>query len=220
MSNPQKKLKIGAIDDFHHFWYLLIWVVYLALFYIAEHVVTDNYWVSYLPIDGKIPFCRFFIIPYCMWHPLLFLMTVYLFFTDVPAFKRFVVYIGLGFGGTIIFCMLFPNGQNLRPTAFEQNDFFIWLVKKIYAADTNTNVIPSMHVIGCAALSLACFDAPRLRQKHLHWVMAALGIIISASTVFIKQHSMLDVLTAIPVSAILCLLVYRPFPRNRLRQSA
>lgn len=77
-----------------------------------------------------------------------------------------MLYIGLGFGGSIIFCMLFPNGQDLRPTDFQQNDCFIWLVKRIYAADTNTNVIPSMHVIGCAALALACFDAPRLRPKN------------------------------------------------------
>ena len=168
MQNRHKKLKIGAVDDFHHFWYLLIWDVYLSLYYLAEHLIVDNYWVSYLPIDDAIPFCRFFIIPYCMWHPLLVLMTVYLFFYDVPAFKRFMLYIGLGFGGSIIFCMLFPNGQDLRPTSFAQNDFFTWLVQRIYAADTNTNVIPSMHVIGCAALTLACFDAPSLRRRHLH----------------------------------------------------
>ena len=215
LSHPHKKLKIGAIDDFHHAWYLLIWNVYLLLFYLAEHLVVDKYWVSYLPIDDQIPFCRFFIIPYCMWHPLLFAMTIYLFFTDVPAFKRFVVYIGLGFGGSIIFCMLFPNGQDLRPASFEQNDFFIWLVRKIYAADTNTNVIPSMHVIGCAALTLACFDAPRLRRHHLHWIMTALGVVISASTVFVKQHSLLDVIVALPVSLVLWLVIYQPWKYHR-----
>ena len=218
--SPRRKLKIGTIDDFHHFWYLLIWIVYLSLFYLAEHLVTENYWVSYLPIDDQIPFCRFFIVPYCMWHPLLVLMTAYLIFTDPPAFKRFMLYIGFGFGGSIIFCMLFPNGQDLRPTDFQQNDCFIWLVKRIYAADTNTNVIPSMHVIACAALALACFDAPRLRAKKLHLVMLPLGLLISMSTVFVKQHSMLDVLVAIPVSALLCVLIYKPFPRNRLQQSA
>ena len=202
--SPRRKLKIGTIDDFHHFWYLLIWIVYLSLFYLAEHLVTKNYWVSYLPIDDQIPFCRFFIVPYCLWHPLLVLMTAYLIFTDPPAFKRFMLYIGFGFGGSIIFCMLFPNGQ----------------VKRIYAADTNTNVIPSMHVIGCAALTLACFDAPRLRAKKLHLVMLPLGLLISMSTVFVKQHSMLDVLVAIPVSALLCVLIYRPFPKNRLKHSA
>ena len=50
--------------------------------------------------------------------------------------------------------------------------------------------------------------------------MLPLGVIISMSTVFVKQHSMLDVLVAIPVSALLCVLIYKPFPRNRLQQSA
>ncbi len=215
MQNRHKKLKIGAVDDFHHFWYLLIWDVYLSLYYLAEHLIVDNYWVSYLPIDDAIPFCRFFIIPYCMWHPLLVLMTVYLFFYDVPAFKRFMLYIGLGFGGSIIFCMLFPNGQDLRPTSFAQNDFFTWLVQRIYAADTNTNVIPSMHVIGCAALTLACFDAPSLRRRHLHWIMLGLGVIISLSTVFVKQHSLLDVIVALPVSLVLWLVIYQPWKYHR-----
>ena len=219
-SRPNRQWKIGTVENCRHHWYLLIWIVYLMLFWLAEHLIVDKYWVSPLPIDDQIPFCRFFIIPYCTWHPLLFLMTVYLFFTDAPAFKRFVVYIGLGFGGSILFCMLFPNGQDLRPTEFAQNDFFIWLVRMVYAADTNTNVLPSMHVIGCAALTLACFDAPRLRAKKLHLVMLTLGVLISASTVFVKQHSMLDVLVAIPVSVVLCLIVYRPFPRNRLKQNA
>ena len=87
--------------------------------------MTDHYWVSYLPLDDKIPFCRYFIIPCCMWHPLLFAMTLYLMWYDVPAFKRFMVYIGLGFGGSILFCLIFPNGQDLRPTEFAQHDFFI-----------------------------------------------------------------------------------------------
>ena len=107
-SRPNRQWKIGTVENCRHHWYLLIWIAYLVLFYIAEHVVTDHYWVSYLPLDDKIPFCRYFIIPYCMWHPLLFAMTLYLMWYDVPAFKRFMVYIGLGFGGSILFCLIFP----------------------------------------------------------------------------------------------------------------
>lgn len=180
-SRPNRQWKIGTVENCRHHWYLLIWIVYFVLFYIAEHVVTDHYWVSYLPLDDKIPFCRYFIIPYCMWHPLLFAMTLYLMWYDVPAFKRFMVYIGLGFGGSILFCLIFPNGQDLRPTEFAQHDFFIWLVQRIYTADTNTNVLPSMHVIGCAALTLACFDSEPLCRRHLQWVALPLGLLICAS---------------------------------------
>ena len=130
----RKPLKLGTVENYHHHWYLLIWLVYLTLFAIAEHVVSDNYWVSYLPLDDKIPFCRYFIIPYCLWHPLLFLMTLYLMFYDAEGLKRYMLYIGLGFGGSILFCLIFPNGQDLRPTEFAQHDLFTWLVQRIYAA--------------------------------------------------------------------------------------
>lgn len=225
MSNPKHKtgrkpLKLGTVENYHHHWYLLIWLVYLTLFAIAEHVVTDNYWVSYLPLDDKIPFCRYFIIPYCLWHPLLFLMTLYLMFYDAEGLKRYMLYIGLGFGGSILFCLIFPNGQDLRPTEFAQHDLFTWLVQRIYAADTNTNVLPSMHVIGCAALTLACFDSAPLCRRHLQWIMLPLGAVISMSTVFVKQHSILDVFVAIPVSAALYFIVYhKAFRKKRMRRT-
>lgn len=212
-SHPRRKPTIGTAENYKHHWYLLIWIAYLVLFYLAEHLITDHYWVSYLPLDDKIPFCRFFIVPYCMWHPLLFVMTLYLMYYDVPAFKRFMVYFGAGCCGAILFCLVFPNGQDLRPTEFAQQDIFTWAIQRIYAADTNTNVLPSMHVLGCAALTLACFDAASLRKRHLHWVMLPLGFLISISTVFVKQHSILDFFAAIPV----CVLLYFPVYHKTFR---
>ena len=75
-------------------------------------------------------------------------------------------------------------------------------------------------------MAVLVFITPHLPQRHISvllslvWVLLTLGVLISASTVFVKQHSMLDVLVAIPVSVVLCLIVYRPFPRNRLKQNA
>ena len=45
-SRPNRQWKIGTVENCRHHWYLLIWIVYFVLFYIAEHVVTDHYWVS------------------------------------------------------------------------------------------------------------------------------------------------------------------------------
>ena len=210
MAIPPRRHPIRTfLKTYPHVWYLLIWIVYLMLFWLAEHLIVDKYWVSHLPIDDQIPFCRFFIIPYCTWHPLLFLMTAYLFFTDAPAFKRFVVYIGLGFGGSILFCMLFPNGQDLRPTEFAQNDFFIWLVRMVYAADTNTNVCPSIHVIGSFAVYFAVRDIRRFRAKGWRLGFLTMAVLISLSTVFLKQHSVLDVLAGLAVCAAAYPLIYR-----------
>ena len=204
----QNRLKIGTVENYRHLWLLSIWVVYLVLFYVIEHVVTDDYWVSYLPLDDKIPFCAGFILPYCLWHPLLALMTAYLAFYDAENFKRFMAFIGIGFITTGIFCLIFPNGQDLRVSEFARETVCTKLVRLIYAADTNTNVLPSMHVIGCGALIAACFHTPSLRKRHLHWVMLPLGLLISISTVFVKQHSILDFFVAVPFTLLVHFLVY------------
>ena len=82
-----------------HLIYVAILPAYLCLFFLAERLVVDHYWVSYLPLDDKIPFCRYFIIPYCLWHPLLFLMTLYLMFYDAEGLKRYMLYIASASAG-------------------------------------------------------------------------------------------------------------------------
>lgn len=206
--NRPKIPRIGTVENYRHLWMLSIWVIYLALYFIMERVVVDEYWVSHIPLDDKIPFCEYFIVPYCLWHPLLVIFTAYLAFYDAQNFKKFMAVIGIGFITTSIFCLAFPNGQNLRPASFAQENFFTRWVQLIYKADTNTNVLPSMHVIGCGAMICACFHTESLKKRHLQWWMLALGTLISASTVFVKQHSMLDVLVAIPYTALIAVLVY------------
>lgn len=206
--HTQKSLRIGTVQNYRHAWMLLFWVIYLILFVLAEHLITDNYHVMHIALDDYVPFCEWLIIPYCLWHPLLAVMTAYLFFYDAESFKRYMAFIALGFIPVMVLDLAWPNGQELRPAALEGSNFAIWLVQRIYAADTNTNVFPSMHVIGAAALVAATFHTPSLRKRKLNRIMLPLGIVISISTVFVKQHSCLDLLGAIPYSALVWWLVY------------
>lgn len=214
----KKKLtlpKLGTVSDYRHFWMLSFWILYLVLFFVVEKLITTDYWVSYLPLDDKIPFCEYFIVPYCMWHPLLFLMTVYLAFYDVETFRKYMWFVLAGLVSAIVVCWIFPNGQDLRPAEFPRHNVFTWMVSRIYAADTNTNVCPSMHVIGCVGLVAACCESPGLRRRHLHWVMIPLGVLICISTVFVKQHSILDMFVAIPYSAVAWLISFQPWKRKK-----
>lgn len=114
----KKKLtlpKLGTVSDYRHFWMLSFWILYLILYVVVEHAVTTDYWVSYLPLDDKIPFCEYFIVPYCMWHPLLFLMTVYLAFYDVETFRKYMWFVLAGLVSAIVVCWIFPNGAGSPP---------------------------------------------------------------------------------------------------------
>ena len=189
-------------------WYLLYLPIYLLLFVLVEQLVTDNYWVSWCTLDGRIPFVRQFVLIYVMWYPLMLGTTLYLLLRDRRAFVRYARAVVLGLTACLLIFVLFPSGQNLRPAEVPGNDLSAWMVRAIYAADTNTNVFPSMHVVGTLAAVIGFFDS-RSASLGAKWGVAALGVLINASTVLIKQHSLLDILGGIALDWLVYLAVYR-----------
>lgn len=196
-----------------HVWFGLYVPIYLIAFFVVEGIVTpdSNYWVSYLPMDDMIPFIEYFAIPYWLWYPFLGAVGIYLILRDPPAFVRYMLAIMVSFTLTLIFFLVFPTGQNLRPTAFARDNILTRMMALIYTADTNTNVLPSIHMVGSALAAIAIFDAPSLKGRRFLWVRlgtAALAALISISTVFVKQHSILDIYVGLAVTVPFYFMVY------------
>jgi membrane-associated phospholipid phosphatase len=70
--------------------------------------------------------------------------------------------------------------------------------------DTNTNVCPSEHVICALAVMVTAWHCQALRKPAWILFFTVTTIIICLSTVFLKQHSILDALAALPV----CFIAY------------
>jgi len=165
-------------------------VFVIAFFIIEKKAPTEGYWVTDLPIDDKIPFIPQFIIFYVLWYPLFVAVGVPLMIFDGDAFKRYMYFTMAALTLSLVFCVIVPNGQNLRPADMEVDGFSTWLLSKIWSADTNTNVFPSMHVLGCIGAVAGAFDSGIF--KKWRWVIVAFAVLISASTVFVKQHALID----------------------------
>lgn len=176
------------------------------MFFATEYFIdgSNGYWVSYVPFDDVIPFIDWFVIPYVLWYPYLIAIGLLLLLKDKKAYERYVLMIIFGFTACIIFYWIFPNGQDLRPSQFEEKNFFTWIIGMLYSSDTNTNVLPSMHVYGSLVGIIAVIDSDRVNNVWFISFIAFMGIFISASTCFIKQHSIIDAVAAI----ILCLPLY------------
>ena len=220
MSKPKKTLlRIGRAENCHHHWLLLIWFVYFAFFIAVEQIVTTDYWPSHIPLDDRIPFCEHFVLFYDLWFPMLAATTLYTLFWDVDAFRKFMAYIGVAFLSTTFVYLFWHNGQDLRPAEMPNHNLLTRMVFGLYAADTNTNVCPSLHVIGCFAVSFAVFDFKYYRKRWLRIGVVVLSVLVSVSTVFIKQHSALDILAAIPYSLLCYLIVYRLMFRKERKKA-
>ena len=196
------------------YWYFLFIPGYICCFFLMEHLVPADcdYWVSYCKLDDYIPFLEYFIVPYCLWYPFLFVAGMGLMLKDIPEMKRYVWFMIAGFGFSILFCILFPNGQDLRPLSFDHENIFTRLLEGVYSADTNTNVLPSMHIIGCVAACIGVFRSAALRRWRVPILIFA--ILISLSTVFVKQHSILDIFAGLAVCIPLWFIIYFRKPRS------
>ena len=208
---------IAYIKTNRHVWLVLWLPIYLVLFFLAEHLVTDKYFVSYLPLDNKIPFVDYFVVPYVLWFPFLFGTGIYFLVMDSEYFKKYMYFLMIGFTVSIVFCMLFPNGQDLRPEIFPRDNVFTRLIALLYSADTNTNVIPSMHVIGVVAASAAVLQSPSIKNRWITVSTVVLGLLINASTILIKQHSILDIFAAAALCVPIFFIVYGKDIKLRLK---
>ena len=214
LKNAIKKIDLS---QYQHAKYLLFIPLYMAIFWLEEKYITSGYFVSYMRLDSYIPFNEWFVIPYVLWYPLMLGAGAYLFLKDVEGFKNYMIYIGVGFLLIVIFYAIMPNGQNLRPRSFQNSNIMTDIVKLLYKRDTNTNVLPSLHVVGTMGAMFALMKSPRLQKWWLHAVNVTLAISICISTVYIKQHSILDVITGVPLGVIYYFAVYTWLPHVKDR---
>ncbi len=201
--------------------YLLWLPLYLLLFLALERMPMGRYWATQLPVDAHIPFCEWFIIPYCLWYPLLVAAGLYLLRRDLPAFRRYMLFLGTAFLLSELVWLLVPNGQDLRPAAFPRENLLTALTAELYRIDTNTNVFPSVHVLGSIGAALAVRDCRGSEDKPLLRAgTALLAAVICLSTVFIKQHSVLDVVGGLLLGGLIARPVYRSSPAFRPSRKA
>ncbi len=200
-------------QTYHHWLYALVLPVYLTLFFIQERLIdgSDPYLVSHVPLDDHIPFCEYFFIPYVLWYPFMLAVGLYLGAKEPQNFKRYMTYIGVSFLTALGLFALFPNGQNLRPdiATLGRDNLFTHAIAALYETDTNTNVCPSLHVVGSMAATFGVFHSERLRRTvWLPVLSVILAVFIILSTVFIKQHSILDAYVGIPYGFFIYGLIY------------
>ncbi len=188
-----KKLK-----NYKHALLLLYFPFYILAFSWLETNTPKNIHIISCWLDQYIPFCEIFVIPYLLWFLFMVVAGLYFLFMEKEMFCK-MMYVGMiGMTIFIIVSYLYPNGLALRPTEFARDNIFVDLVKIVYSTDTSTNVTPSIHVFNTAGICYCIFKSETLKDKK--WVKVItliLSISIILATMFIKQHSVVDVVFAL-----------------------
>lgn len=205
-----KKLKKFYTDYRHAIPLIVYGIIYLTWFCHLEKTVTKSYTVIHMALDDYIPFCEVFVIPYFLWFVYVAAVVVYFFFKDKTDYYRTCMFLFTGMTIFLIISTLFPNGHHLRPAVMPRENIFTDMVKALYHTDTATNLWPSIHVYNSLGAHFAIIKSKHFEnRKGIRIASFVLSSSIILSTMFIKQHSVFDVLTAFGLSAIMYLITYR-----------
>ena len=192
---------------------LLYMIFYLSIFTYAENRVTHNLHFLVTKWDRLIPFCEYFIIPYTMWFFYVAFTVLYFALVEKDRSQYWSLVTSLGIGMTIflIVSLVYPNGHTLRPLYVNRDNVFIDMVRALWRVDTSTNVLPSIHVFNAVAVHIAIAQCGSLKKRP--WLIhgsLVLCMLIVASTMFLKQHTVIDVISALILNIGCYCLVYQP----------
>ncbi len=195
--------------EYIHFWGLLFWPVYGLRYLLLENCnPAAQYHPIHCVLDDLIPFHEGFLIFYAAWYLMIIGMHLYTMVYDPDSFRRYTRFLAISITLSTAIFLIYPSCQNLRPQVFPRDNLASRLVGLLYAVDTNTNVFPSEHAIGALAVLAAAKHTRGMNSPGKLACIGLLALLVCLSTAFLKQHSILDSLAAIPVCAIAYWICY------------
>ena len=183
--------------------------VFLAGFFIVQQIIVEPKYILHSVVDDWIPFNEWFVLPYVLWYVWFPGFLLYFMIRDKAAFLRlcFVMFVGMTI--CLVIYVIWPNGVDLRREITADN-FCADLVRLLRVIDPPVNVCPSIHVSSTTAVHRVICTAECFRQnvgesaggaswhmkvnRKILWISRVVTWAICLSTMFIKQHSIIDVI--------------------------
>ena len=171
-----------------------------AAFYWIVKIFQYNYNTFYLNVDYTIPFINYFVYVYDLFYPFTFLCLFIMYNHNKKVYKKALIGLTIGFIVCCIMFIIYPT-IIIRPDV--KVDSFTNLVLYItYKADTPAiNCFPSIHCLFMFQMIFSMLQIDISKYKKLLAVIFAILVILS--TLFIKQHYVMDVI----ISFVICLII-------------
>lgn len=183
----------------------LIVIAYQAIIYFLAKFTPFQEHIIGSTLDSKIPFIPIFIIPYVLWYLFLVVVPCVLYSQDKKTFYQYITTnILVDTVATIIF--IFYPTLLIRPE-IAVDSVSTWIVNLIYWGDTPAlNCFPSVHCANCFVAIFITAKSNKIRNKDRFFTIL-FGILIIFSTLFVKQHAVIDVVGALFLATFIVFVV-------------
>lgn len=153
-------------------------------------------------LDRKIPFIKYFVIPYHLWYVFIISSLIYVYTINKKQYYFFINSLSI----TIIICyVIFLVFQtHVSRPIITGNDLFSNIVKWTYKNDNPYNAFPSIHVLTTELAFLYTFY--NSKNKISISCSFIMSLLIILSTLFIKQHVLADIIGS-TILALSCFLI-------------
>lgn len=180
---------------------LLFILVVNFLTYYGTKLVTLNakHYDLTIGLDTLIPFVPFFISFYILAYPQWFFSYIFHVRESEQICYRIVTANIIAKTICILFFLFFPTEIQLPEVT--GNGLWDHLTRFIYFADTPRTLFPSLHCLE----SWLCFRGAMYVKNKPKWYVPVQGVfsmLVFASTVFVKQHFVVDIFAGIAVAEI------------------
>jgi len=185
-------------------WIDLIWLLILPVIninYVISNTLSQNGKNLALMLDKEIPFVSLFVFPYVYWYIYIFIGLIFILSKDRKRYLRTLMAIYIGMCMCYVFYYLYPV-EISRPV-IDNNTIANKLVNIIYENDRPVNCFPSIHVLN--AYIIMRFTKVKDNKSWFYYTNI-IGILIMLSTLFIKQHFILDGVVAIILAEVVILI--------------
>jgi hypothetical protein len=158
----------------------------------ASSLMTD--------LDRGIPFLKIFILPYLAWYPFLLCTFVFFYLKDRDTFYKTLL--ALDAGLIICYLVYFLYQTTVPRPLLVGEDLQTKMVTWLYAADQPFNCFPSIHSL-TSYLMFKGINHSHIRNKRNQLAISGVAFTIILSTLFVKQHTVLDAFAAIFLGEVL-----------------
>ena len=188
-----------------HWWAITYLFIAVVTYELLNHIGRDHLIDISLPIDSQIPVLPIFVIPYLSFIPILFVVVPAILWKRPRDFKRFGLVVFVTQMMLNVLYLVVP-ATLVRPAIAGSDPFTILLRDLVWKLDEPINTFPSNHV----ALSVvAIVTLGFLSGWRKYWILQVWLLLVCASTLFVHQHVVLDVIGGVVCGGVVAVLANR-----------
>ena len=167
--------------------------------------------VPAIALDHRIPLQPGWVLVYGPLYLFLILLPFFVIRGATPLRQTIHAYLAVWITAYVCF-WLYPTVAPRGEAAVSGEGFAVWGLNFLYSADPPYNCLPSLHV---AHSFVSAFSAYRV-HRGLGAAATACALLVGVSTLFTKQHYVLDVAAGFLLASLACALLFRQLPDDAI----